>query len=177
MGGDVSFTRLKQFLKPCLERKNVFVTTFIDLYGSKNLPAYQDSLNKNCLYEKMEFLEKSLYEQINQELKCGNKFIPYIQPYEIEALLFSDITKFSYIPNVKDKQIDALYEIRQKFDTPEHINNSEYTAPSKRIKSIIKNYNKPLHGKIITEQIGLEKIKQECKHFASWLEILKSLNT
>ncbi|MFM2343504.1 MAG: hypothetical protein RLZZ210_112, partial [Pseudomonadota bacterium] len=105
--------------------------------------------------------------------------IPYIQPYEIETLLFSNLDKFHLIANFQDYKIKSL---KQDVDdilkslTPEHINNGDATAPAKRIEHFIPEYSKTLHITTIAKNIGLEKIKQECKHFSNWLEILKSLS-
>lgn len=58
--------------------------------------------------------------------------------------------------------------------TPEHINNSPETAPSKRLKKLIKNYSKIRYGTIVAKEIGIDKIMRECKHFAKWIEKIKA---
>lgn len=51
--------------------------------------------------------------------------------HEFEAMLFANPSAYqSY--GVTKEQVDAITEIKETFETPEHINNSYETAPSKR---------------------------------------------
>ncbi len=70
---------------------------------------------------------------------------------------------------------DAFVEIRLKFETPEHIDDSPVTAPSKRILALIPDYEKPLMGETATKAIGLRRIRQECPLFDAWLKTLECL--
>ncbi len=60
------------------------------------------------------------------------RFIPYIQMYEFEALLFSDPAKLALAID-SPKQGLIFKKIREQFDSPEAINDSAQTSPSKRI--------------------------------------------
>jgi hypothetical protein len=94
--------------------------------------------------------------------------------HEFEALLFSDCKAFATAighPAAEPK----LQEIRNQFQTPEEINDSPVTAPSKRIEAIIPGYDKPLGGTLAALEIGLPKIRAACPHFRNWLEILELL--
>ncbi len=71
------------------------------------------------------------------------------------------------------KQADQLVAIRKKFSSPEHINNSYETAPSRRIKRVCPQYDKIVDGIQIARRIGIEKMLSECQHFASWIEHMK----
>ena len=64
--------------------------------------------------------------------------------------------------NMLEKQV-------MEFESPEHVNNSEQTAPSKRILSIYPAYQKVSDGTMIAENIGIEKIMGKCLHFAEWV--------
>jgi hypothetical protein len=66
--------------------------------------------------------------------------------------------------------------MRDAAETPEHINNSVNTSPSKRIESVIDNYTKVRQGIIVAKNIGIDKMLSECKHFATWINKIKSLN-
>ena len=70
---------------------------------------------------------------------------------------------------------DIYQRVRDKVETPEHINNNPHTAPSKRILQIHPQYNKVLDGYNIANNIGLQAIRQECKHFDSWVRQLEAL--
>ncbi|WP_081436174.1 DUF4276 family protein [Magnetococcus marinus] len=62
------------------------------------------------------------------------------------------------------------------FASPEHINDSPATAPSKRIQTICKSYDKVVHGTLIALDIGLESIRQHCPLFDAWIKRLEGLN-
>ena len=68
-----------------------------------------------------------------------------------------------------------LLEIKDKFKSPEEINDNPGTAPSKRIIRVFPSYRKTAHGLLITRRIGLEKIRQQCKHFNQWVSKLEKL--
>lgn len=95
--------------------------------------------------------------------------------HEFEALLFSDCAAFSSNAICDPAFTSALQAIRDTFPTPEDINDSPDTAPSKRIRSLIPRYQKPLHGTLGILAIGLPKIRQQCPHFHGWLSRLESL--
>ncbi len=60
--------------------------------------------------------------------------------------------------------------MRNEAITPEHINNSPTTAPSKRIGSVINSYTKVRQGIIVAKKIGIDKMMSECKHFEAWIK-------
>lgn len=100
------------------------------------------------------------------------RFIPYIMMHEFEGLLFSDCQRFASAigspglgPNFQN--------IRDQFDSPEEINDSAITAPSKRVIALVEEYSKPLHGNVAIIDIGLTTIRQECPHFDSWITALE----
>lgn len=57
--------------------------------------------------------------------------------------------------------------------TPEEINDSSDTAPSKRLQILIPGYQKPLMGVLAALEIGLETIRRECPLFANWIKKLE----
>ena len=65
--------------------------------------------------------------------------------------------------------------VRDEFTTPEDINDSPVSAPSKRIENLVPGYEKPLLGTLAVLEIGLDIIRTECPHFAAWLDKLESL--
>jgi len=72
-------------------------------------------------------------------------------------------------------QLEQLHHIRRQYPTPEHINDGENTAPSKRLNALYSHYDKVLHGSLISEAIGLNKLRQECPHFDKWVLKLENL--
>jgi hypothetical protein len=171
-GGLFSYAKTKNDITGWLKQeKSAFVTTMFDLYGLPNdFPGYQESLSFNEPYKKVERIEQALALDINHP-----NFIPYIQLHEFEALLFSDISALCMVCNLNKTTKTDLQTIRNSFVTPEHINDSSETAPSKRILKAHPSYEKINDGVQATKMIGLEKLRQECLHFHQWLEKLEAL--
>ena len=102
------------------------------------------------------------------------RFIPYVQMYEFEGLLFSHPERLAQGINQSELGC-SLQKIRDAFDSPEEINNSPVTAPSKRIGKLFSAYDKPIHGSLAAIEIGLDVIRQECQRFDEWLKKLEAL--
>ncbi|AFY71419.1 hypothetical protein Pse7367_3171 [Thalassoporum mexicanum PCC 7367] len=169
-GGIVIYSQVKPQLEQlCKEHPNEFVTTMIDLYGLPNDFPGKDSLpNITDPYQKVEYLEQSLASDLN----CPN-FYPNIMLHEFETLLFSDPKAFRSWFN--DEVVNRIEVISRNFETPEHINDGVTTAPSKRIIQCCKGYDKILHGSTISLDIGLDTIRNKCRHFDDWLNKLMTL--
>jgi len=169
-GGASNYEKIRwQIEEKCKEDRHSFITTMFDLFKlPKNFPGHASLVNISDPYQKVEHLEKEWANEINQ----GN-FIPYISLHEFEALLFSQLQKFE---DWFDKNsVNKLEKERQQFDSPEHVNNGPETAPSKRISKYCIGYDKPLHGSLISLSIGLDTIRDQCKHFDKWLKRLENL--
>jgi hypothetical protein len=87
---------------------------------------------------------------------------------------FSDCAAFSRGIGRSDLEV-GFRKIRDDFTTPEEINDSPITAPSKRVESLVPGYEKPLLGVLAVLEIGLARIREECPHFDGWLKHLESL--
>ena len=153
---------------------NAVLTTMIDLYG---LPTDFPKSTSSDALEKVKFLEQALENDLGL-----HDFIPYFQLHEFEALLFSNVqildnwVSISLTPDLA--RLKTLLEICNAFETPEHINDSPLTAPSKRLFTIYDQaYQKTLHGSIVASEIGLAAIRRECQHFDAWLTKLENLNS
>jgi len=169
-GGVSSFGKIKKELKRiCGEHPNDIVTTMFDLYAlPHDTPGIRNDLKD--VYEKAEHIEKAIMDDIGSRFR--NLFFNLVL-HEFEGLLFSDIAAFGSIAD--GEAITSLRDIRSVFDTPEHINGSSETAPSKRIEKIIPGYSKVADGIDIAEQIGIDKISSECKHFREWVAKMGAL--
>ena len=95
--------------------------------------------------------------------------------HEFEALLFSDCHDFAKAMGRPDIE-NRLQEIKDEFGNPEEINDSQQTAPSKRIGKILPGYQKPVLGTLAALGIGLKKIRASCPHFADWINQLEQLH-
>ena len=105
------------------------------------------------------------------------RFIPYLQLHEFEAILFSDPKQFDWEFIDHHEAIDRLCMTASVFQSPEHIDDNPDGAPSKRIIQEIPEYEgrKPSSGPEIAARIGLEKIREKCRHFDCWLSSLETL--
>ena len=103
-----------------------------------------------------------------------DRFLPHIQPYEFEALLFSDTSHFAREQPEWEQGADELAEARRGAASPEHINDGPDTHPSARLDRLA-GYQKVRHGTALTQRIGLDRIREECRHFAGWVSRLESL--
>ena len=103
----------------------------------------------------------------------SDRFVPFVVMHEFEGLLFSDCASFGRAIGRADLEA-SLRRIRDDFPSPEEINDSPITAPSKRVEALIPGYEKPLLGVLAVLEIGLLRIREECPHFDGWLRQLES---
>jgi hypothetical protein len=125
----------------------------------------------------VEILEDAIQADITAtipELRPDQRLIPYLQLHEYEGLLFSDPPAFA--TGISQAHLGKAFQtIRDAFPTPEDINNSPMTAPSKRVLATYPKYRKVLHGKNGAAAVGIDRMRRECPHFRSWLETIESL--
>lgn len=178
-GGAVSFDRLKFNARNTLrQHPNAVLTTFLDLYGlATDFPKFNETKKITDVYARLETMEYALAEAIINYVDCRpERFIAHFQPYELEGLFFSDVEALVRTEPDWERQLAALQKVRSAFPTPEHINDSYETKPSRRLETILKPaYKKTRHTPLIAKQVTLAKIEQECPHFNSWLNRLRGL--
>ena len=143
----------------------------IDYYGINerhNFPGWIDSLDIVDKNSRMDFLENAMFNDLSE--KYRQNFLPYIQLHEFEGLLFNDIQIFyDHFTELELVGKDELIKTFEEYDNPEMINNHLETAPSKRLKRIIKGYNKRLFGHYFAEAIGISKMRARSPRFNSWV--------
>lgn len=169
-GGLVNYVQIKnQIVIKCKEDPKAYCTTMFDLFRLPKFFPGKDKIEKiNNPLEKAKLLEKEMEQDIGYD-----NFFANLTVYEFEGLLFSDPVKLAQ--KLDTKLTDEFVNIRKKFDTPEHINGSDHTAPSKRILNLYPTYKKIVNGISIAESIGLDEILKKCKHFKEWVDHLSSL--
>ena len=178
-GGAVTFQRLQfHVANKAKQNPNAVLSTFIDLYAlNTDFPGIDEAAKKTDVYAKAEYLETRLHEVLVKHIGCRpGRFIPHIQPYEFEGLLFSDVSALAATEPKWNTRIPELEKIRKSFDTPEHINDSYETKPSKRLEKLLKpKYHKTRHGPLAAEHITLATMERECAHFREWMDRLRGL--
>ncbi len=105
-----------------------------------------------------------------------SRFVPFVVMHEFEGLLFSDCKAFAEGIGRTDL-IGKFQDIRNQFATPEDINDSPMTAPSKRVEALVAGYQKPLLGTLAALEIGLPRIRAACPNFSDWLARLETLGS
>jgi Domain of unknown function (DUF4276) len=182
-GGDVNFNRLKNNARNILRgNPPVVLTTLIDLYQlDTSFPEFKATKSLDWV-TRLARLEAALHQEIVAHAQCRReRFIPYIQPHEFESLLFSDTDSLVALePDWNTDKIKRQFKaICEKFDSPEHINNSYETAPSRRLKKLLFKppYKKTRHGELAAIKMTLATIEQKCPHFKSWMDQLRALAT
>jgi hypothetical protein len=164
----------RDIIRHLTEDPGCIATTMIDYYGlptsgGKAWPgrAYATSVP---VANKGPHVEAALLDDLANHMEPGfdrRRFLPFVVMHEFEGLLFSDCAAFARGVG-QGALANSLQEIRDQFDTPEDINDSPITAPSKRVEALIPGYMKPLLGNLAALEIGLETITTACPHFRTW---------
>jgi Domain of unknown function (DUF4276) len=176
-GGNFRFERLLTDLRNLLGDSKAYCTTLFDFYGlPSSFPGKERAQLMMTGKDKAQAVVQSLMARLEQEMGADSlrRFIPYIQMYEFEGLLFSDCNRLALAIGQPELAME-LQRIRADFDSPEDINDSKITAPSKRLTSLYPIYDKPIHGSLAALEIGLTKIRAECSLFDGWLLQLEKL--
>ena len=161
-GGDVSMPRVRKDLISLLGSFDK-VTTFYDFYGFRG----KDEA------ESRESLEAKILDCV--ESQSRDRLIPYIQMYEFEGLLFSSPEAIERnIPPYKGLSGWVRGVVNSFGGRPELINDSEYSAPSKRLERKTE-YRKTIHGPLVAKEIGLSVLREKCPNFGEWLSKLENL--
>ncbi len=160
-GGDVSLPRIKKELN---NLANSFdkVTTLYDFYGFRDKDNAENKVS----------LEKKIVATVATPLR--GRIIPYIQMYEFEGLLFSSPEAIENNIQQTGLATWAHDVLQQCGNNPENINDSQQTAPSKRLLGKT-TYIKTVHGPNIAMEIGLDVLRERCSGFGRWLNTLEVL--
>ena len=162
------------------EDAHCLATTMVDYYGlpqggEKAWPGRAEA-SSMPFEKKAVCVENALRADIARVLGGeyeSRRFLPFVVMHEYEGLLFSDCAAFARGIG-RPELAQAFGEIRQHFSTPEEINDSPATAPSKRVKKLIPRYEKPFMGILAAIEVGLDAVRNECPHFQSWLTQLEN---
>ena len=144
----------------------------VDLYSlPHDVPGHTEAMALADPYAQAAMLEAALADAMQEQ-----RFIPYIQVHEFEALLLSAPERFSELFEHREKQIAMLMAECDRFASPELINHSQHTHPKVRIKRYLEDYHENVDGPLLAQAIGLPQIRQKCPHFDRWLTTLENLD-
>lgn len=182
-GGGRAWSSVRQGIVNHLnEDPGCAVSMMVDYYGlpqtgTRAWPKRVDSaqLPFSCKPVSIEnALQDEVIRHVGHRFNAG-RFVPFVIMHEFEALLFSDCRRFAEGIGNGTQLVSNFQNIRDQFDTPEHINDCPFTAPSKRILALVPGYQKPLDGTNAALHIGLDTICSQRPHFADWLTRLERL--
>ena len=181
-GGVVNYAKLvRNIIGQLNKHPYSYVTTFIDFYGlaSVDFPFYESVMTHSSdPYRRVSHLEDILAHAVGNH----ERFIPYIQLYEFEALYFADHERFLTIDTGWSRhQKSRIMQIVKKYHNPELINNSYKTAPSKRLHKIL-GYNKvrdtDLYQRMFRHKSKsvISQMRDRCPHFNQWIKKLLAVS-
>lgn len=176
-GGMTTYAKAKNDLVRWLKERredDCRFTTMFDLYALPiDFPGYLEARKKIDPYEKVRIIEEALQADVGDQ-----RFLPYVQLHEFEALILADPRQLDWEYLEHEKSIRRLIAmVDAEGGNPEKINDGAETAPSKRIQTLIQEYDKVTAGNFVVEKIGLERLRQKCRHFGEWLTRLERLST
>ena len=171
-GGDVRYERLKKDVTILLREPDVVVSTFVDFFKlPEDFPDTNLCREYSDINRQIDCLEQALSRQTGSDM-----FIPYIQKFEFEALLFSSSNGFAKYLEIKSCQ--ELEKISQEFSNPENINGNQ--PLSYRLIYILNRceslkYQKVIYGNILALAVGIDVMVIRCQRFANWIDQLGKL--
>jgi hypothetical protein len=166
----------REILITLKQEVHAFCTTMFDYYGMPlDWPNRKEATDKPFA-ERGAMVEEAMAADISSQLgarfNCA-RFVPYIQMHEFEALLFSDPKALADGLELADDA--SIHGIADQFNSPEEINDSQQTAPSRRIMGLNPGYAKVSDGIRISQKIGLTTMRAQCPHFNEWIGKLEAL--
>ncbi|MEZ5299371.1 MAG: DUF4276 family protein [Verrucomicrobiales bacterium] len=171
----------KDILRHLREDPNRSCTMMVDFYalpqsGSGAWPGRAEAASLP-FSQKAAAVETRIFASLREDLGgdlSARRFVPFVMMHEFEALLFSDCARFGQ--GIGRPELAADFQaIRDHFESPEEINDSPITAPSKRVLDLVPGYQKPLLGNLAALEIGLGAICAACPHFDGWVRQLEGL--
>ena len=173
-GGLLSYQKAKKDIQNWLKEDKhaeCRFSTMFDLYALPNdFPGYTQAKKQTDKYECIRILEESMASDL-----ASRRFIPYIQLHEFEALILADPQQLDWEYLEHDRPINNLIAMVVN-QNPELINDDPMTAPSKRILNEIPEYDKVTAGVAVAGKIGLQTLREKCRHFNEWLTTLEQLS-
>jgi Domain of unknown function (DUF4276) len=168
-GGVNSWKQILTNVKNCCAATHIHgITTMLDYYALPTDTPLRANVVGNAAQHAVE-IQQAMAEAVRDV-----RFRAYLSLHEFEALLFAGPDVCGDYLNDK-KLREAMRLAVQNCGSPEEVNDSPATAPSKRILQIRPTYKKSSDGPTIAGKIGVEELRSACPHFGNWLTWLESL--
>lgn len=176
-GGGRNYQSMRNDLGRLLRQEagaDVHFTTMFDLYALyAGFPGWNDAEKQRHIpRERVVTLERAFAADV-----ADHRFIPHIQLYEFETILFCDPSHLALVYENSSAGIAALQAAIAEKASPELVNDGKDTAPSKRIIGQFPQYQKTTDGVELAECVGIDTTRRFCSHFDHWLKTLESLGS
>lgn len=164
-GGNVNYELLKNEVRRTFAQGGVLITTFLDFF---RLPTDYPGFTVDV--KQIGRIETAIREDCAAIIP-PTSFLPYIQKHEFETLLFANPAGFANV--VDSTEMSGIMNVLNQFSTPEDINGSPETAPSKRLLSIF-NYKKVAHSALVMKDVDIDTLRRQCPRFDAWVGCLEA---
>ena len=145
----------------------------VDLYHlPHDFPGYKAGMSLRSGVPQAVSMEQSLATEL-----ADDRFIPYLQVHEFEALVLADPNRLTSVYDVRPGALDSLCRDCSRHETPEEINHGQHSHPKYRIAETVPEYDANIAGPLLVEEIGLAKLRMRCPHFGAWLTQLEQLDS
>ena len=170
----------KELIQLLLGDHGGYVTTMFDYYGMPLDWPSRAEANDKPHHEKARAVENGMRARLEEAVGKHwrpERFIPYVQMHEFEALLFTEPQVLGTVLEGSNHghATHELQQIANQFSTPEEIDDGKATAPSKRILKLAPEYEKVAHGVTVAARIPLSAIRSACPNFDAWIRKLEAL--
>ena len=167
----------RDILSSLKQGPDIWVTTMVDYSGMLySWPGRRQAESMRTIEHKADTVEQAMLACITGALENFHpvRFIPHAVMHEFESLLFSDPTMLATAIG-HTNLAPQLENILNQYGSPEEINASFDTFPSRRIKRLAPGYQKAITGVNAARQIGLTTIRSRCELFDRWVGKLDDL--
>jgi len=164
------------------EDPGIVVTTLVDFYAlKKDWPGLHEA-SRTRYSERSSIMAAEINKDLKNRLKKlwnPHRCIPFVLIHEFETLLFADPVNAASAVGISSLA-GPMEEIAASVSSPEEINDSRQTAPSKRLIKIFRengfgHYDKRVHGNVAALGIGLPRLRESCPQFGAWLDSIENL--
>ena len=172
-GGKVNLARLADDLMKLTRNqpRDVWFTTMLDFDKFHELKVKAEGTDP---WVRAEHAEVILETELRKRQSVRERFIPYVQLHDFEALVLAEPMKLLEQFPERAKAVEKLAESIQG-QAPEALNHDK--PPCKRIEEYLPSYAKPTNSLLVAQAIGLPNLRVSCPHFGKWLSKLESLAT
>lgn len=171
------------------DRRQPYVTTFFDYYalptGHKAGWEFVQSAKAEATFRGLNVTATTIEAALHRAAIAGldlpnldQRFIPYVQLHELEALFFAEPDKMAAL--FDNAALTARFaKAVTDCGGCENINDTRQNTPSKRIQNAFPGYVKGrsdfAHGPRLAEKLDLAAVRAACPRFSSWLTRLEAI--